>query len=144
MYEVLTMSEQGKVGACPSRHLTQVKGVLHEENTTSVGHDRGGGLAVRACCWAQPYYGGATASPMATATATASPTATATASPMATATATATPTATATASPTATATATPLPRTGGAPLVPLVTLAASLTLIASGVGALMLVRRRVS
>ena len=49
MYEVLTMSEQGKVGACPSRHLTQVKGVLHEENTTSVGHDRGGGLAVRAC-----------------------------------------------------------------------------------------------
>ena len=93
---------------------------------------------------AQPYYGGATASPMATATATASPTATATASPMATATATATPTATATASPTATATATPLPRTGGAPLVPLVTLAASLTLIASGVGALLLLRRTVT
>jgi hypothetical protein len=48
LYEVLTMSEQGKVGACPSLHLTQVKAVLHEENTTSVGHDRGGGLAVRA------------------------------------------------------------------------------------------------
>ena len=65
---------------------------------------------------------------------TASPTATATASPMATATATASPTATATA----------LPRSGGPPLVLPVTLAASLTLIASGVGALALLRRRVS
>src|SRR5215207_9161968 len=66
-----------------------------------------------------------TASPTATATATASPTATATA--------------TATASPTATATA--LPTTGGPPLVGPVTWVATLTLMASGVGALVLVRR---
>jgi hypothetical protein len=55
---------------------------------------------------------------------------------------TASPTATATASPTATATA--LPKSGGPPLVGSVTLAASLTLMASGVGALVLLRRRVS
>ena len=73
-----------------------------------------------------------TAGPTATATATATPTATATA------TATAAPTATATASPTA------LVRTGGPPLVGLVTLVASLTLLASGVGALVLLRRGVS
>jgi hypothetical protein len=65
---------------------------------------------------------------------TASPTATATASPTATATATASPTATATA----------LPRSGGPPLVLPVTLAASLALIATGVGALVLMQRRVS
>jgi hypothetical protein len=78
----------------------------------------------------------------ASATATASPTATATASP--TATATASPTATATASPTATATASALAATGGAPLVPALTLMASLALIGSGLGALMLVRRSAS
>src|SRR5215204_6481997 len=44
------------------------------------------------------------------------------------------------ASPTATATASALPTTGGAPLGGLVTLVATLTLIASGVGALVLVR----
>ena len=71
------------------------------------------------------YYGGGMASPAATATATASPTVTATA----------------TASPTATATATALPPSGGPPLMLLVTLAASLTLIGSGVGALVLMRR---
>jgi hypothetical protein len=70
---------------------------------------------------------GATASPTATATATASPTVTATASP------------TATVSPTATA----LAATGGSLLVLPLTLVASLTLMASGVGVLVLVRRRV-
>jgi hypothetical protein len=55
---------------------------------------------------------------------------------------TASPTATATASPTATATA--LPRSGGSPLVLPVTLVASLALIASGVGSLLLLRRHVS
>jgi hypothetical protein len=79
-------------------------------------------------------YGGGMATPAATATAT--PTAMATATPTATATATATST--------ATATAAPLPRTGGPPLAGPVTLVASLVLMASGVGALMLVRRRVS
>ena len=73
---------------------------------------------------------------MSTATSTATATATATASPTATA--------TASASPTATATATALPRSGGPPLAPALTLAASLALIASGVGALALLRRRVS
>jgi hypothetical protein len=77
---------------------------------------------------------GMSASPMATASATASPSATASA----TATASPTATATATASPTATATA--LPTTGGPPLGGLVTLVATLTLIASGVGALVLLR----
>jgi hypothetical protein len=70
----------------------------------------------------------------ASATATASPSATATASP----------TATATASPSATATASALAATGGAPLVPALTLMASLALIGSGLGALMLVRRGAS
>src|SRR5215213_8138187 len=60
------------------------------------------------------------------------------ASPMATATATAAATATATASPTATVTA--LPTTGGPPLGGPVTLVATLTLIGSGVGALVLLR----
>src|SRR5215213_9386370 len=55
--------------------------------------------------------------------------------------ASATATASATASPTATATASPLPTTGGPPLVGPLTWVATLTLIASGVGALMLVRR---
>src|SRR5215212_5796870 len=73
------------------------------------------------------YGGGMNASPTATASATASPTATATA------------TASATAS--ATATASPLPTTGGPPLVGPLTWVATLTLIGSGVGALMLLRR---
>src|SRR5215217_5358705 len=83
---------------------------------------------------AQKYkYGGAmNASPTATASATASPTATATA--------TASPTATAS----ATASASPLPTTGGPLLVGPLTLVATLTLIASGVGALVLVRGGVS
>ena len=50
-------------------------------------------------------------------------------------------TSTATASPTATATATALPKSGGPSLVGPVTLLASLALIASGVGALALLRR---
>jgi len=82
------------------------------------------------------YGGGMNASPTATASATASPTATASATASATATATAT--ASATASPTATATA--LPTTGGVPLGGLVSLVATLTLIASGVGAVVLLR----
>jgi hypothetical protein len=45
---------------------------------------------------------------------------------------------------TATASATALPKSGGPPLVGLVTLAASVVLITSGVGALLLVRRSVS
>src|SRR5215212_6546274 len=65
------------------------------------------------------YGGGMNASP--TASASASPTASATAS--------------------ATATASALPTTGGPPLGGPVTLVATLTLIASGVGALMLLRR---
>ena len=86
-------------------------------------------LVLASAALAQTYGdGGMSASPTATASATASPTATATA--------------TATASPTATATA--LPTTGGPPLGGPVTLVATLTLIGSGVGALMLVRRRVS
>ena len=71
---------------------------------------------------------GMSASPMATASATASPSATATA----------TATASATASPTATASA--LPTTGGPPLVGPLTWVATLTLIGSGVGALVLLR----
>src|SRR5215212_2779280 len=75
---------------------------------------------------AQKYGGGMNASPTASASAMASPTASATAM------------ASATASPTATASA--LPTTGGPPLGGPVTLVATLTLIASGVGALMLLR----
>jgi hypothetical protein len=56
-------------------------------------------------------------------------------------TATATATSSATASPTATATATALPKSGGPPLAGPVTLLASLALMASGVGALALLRR---
>jgi hypothetical protein len=82
---------------------------------------------------------GMSASPMATASATASPTATASATASPSATATATATASATAS--ATATATALPTTGGPPLVGPLTWVATLTLIASGVGALALLRR---
>src|SRR5215203_4288462 len=67
------------------------------------------------------YGGGMNASPTASASATASPTASATAS--------------------ATATASALPTTGGPPLGGPVTLVATLTLIGSGVGALVLVRR---
>jgi hypothetical protein len=74
------------------------------------------------------YGGGMNASPTATASATASPTATATA------------TATASATASATATASPLPTTGGPPLGGLVTWVATLTLIGSGVGALVLLR----
>jgi hypothetical protein len=82
------------------------------------------------------YGGGMNASPMATASATASPSATATAS------ATASTTASATAS--ATATASPLPTTGGPPLVGPLTWVATLTLIACGVGARVLLRHGVS
>src|SRR5215218_129477 len=81
------------------------------------------------------YGGGMNASPTASASATASPTASACA------TASASATASATASPTATATASPLPTTGGPPLVGPLTWVATLTLIASGVGALVLLRR---
>src|SRR5215208_6555869 len=66
------------------------------------------------------YGGGMNASPTATTSATASPTASATA--------------------TATATASPLPTTGGPPLVGPLTWVATLTLIGSGVGALVLLR----
>src|SRR5215217_5429008 len=68
------------------------------------------------------------------------------ASPMATASATASPSASAsaTASPSATATATALPTTGGPPLVGPLTWVATLTLIGSGVGAMVLLRRGVS
>jgi hypothetical protein len=82
------------------------------------------------------YYGGGGGGSTATATAMS------TASPTATATATASPTASATAS--ATATASVLPKSGGPPLVGTVTLLASLALISSGVGALLLMRRSVS
>ena len=58
------------------------------------------------------------------------------------ATSSATPSASATAS--ATATATALPRSGGTPMVLPVTLAASLALVASGIGAWALLRRGVS
>ena len=80
------------------------------------------------------YYGGGSGGSTATATAmsTASPTASATAS------------ATATATTSATATASALPKSGGPPLVGTVTLLASLALISSGVGALLLLRRSVS
>jgi hypothetical protein len=86
------------------------------------------------------YYGGGGGGSTATATAMS------TASPTATATATASPTASATASATtsATATASVLPKSGGPPLVGTVTLLASLALISSGVGALLLMRRSVS
>ena len=100
-------------------------------------------LLLASAALAQTYGdGGMSASPTATASATASPTATAsaTASPTATATATATASATATATASPTATATALPTTGGPPLGGLVTLVATLTLIASGVGALVLLR----
>jgi carbohydrate-binding DOMON domain-containing protein len=114
-------------------HLAQVKGVLNEEGLACGCRERSAGPAARLCGFSQQYGG----EPMA-----ASPTATATATASLTATATATPTATATASPTATATA--LPRTGGPPLVGPVTLVATLTLLASGVGALVLLRRAAS
>jgi hypothetical protein len=84
------------------------------------------------------YGGGMNASPTATASATASPTASATATASPTASATATATASATAS--ATATASPLPTTGGPPLGGPLTWVATLTLIGSGVGALVLLR----
>jgi|SRR5215217_8120986 len=91
-------------------------------------------VLLASAAFAQNYgknNGGAmNASPTATASATASPTASATA--------TASPTASATAS--ATATASPLPTTGGPPLVGPLTWVATLTLIASGVGALVLLR----
>src|SRR5215207_6408198 len=79
--------------------------------------------------YGKKYGGGAmNASPTATASATASPTASApaTASPSAGA--------------TATATASPLPTTGGPPLVGPLTWMATLALIGSGVGALVLLR----
>jgi hypothetical protein len=78
------------------------------------------------------YYGGGGSTASSTAMSTATPTASATATTTATTTAT------------ATASATALPKSGGPPLVGLVTLAASVALISSGVGALVLVRRSVS
>ena len=78
---------------------------------------------------AQKYGGGMKASPTASASAMASPTASASA------------TATASATASATATASALPTTGGPPLVGPLTWVATLTLIGSGVGALVLVRR---
>jgi hypothetical protein len=74
------------------------------------------------------YYGGGGSTASSTAMSTATPTASATATTTAT----------------ATASATALPKSGGPPLVGLVTLAASVALISSGVGALVLVRRSVS
>src|SRR5215204_1760242 len=82
-------------------------------------------LLLASAALAQTYGdGGMSASPMATASATASPSATATA--------------------TATATASALPTTGGPPLVGPLTWVATLTLVASGVGAMVLLRRGVS
>jgi hypothetical protein len=52
--------------------------------------------------------------------------------------------ASATASATASASASPLPTTGGAPLLPALSLMASLALIGSGLGALRLARRGAS
>src|SRR5918912_1304834 len=85
---------------------------------------------------AQKYGSAMNASPTASASAMASPTASASA--MASPTASASAMASATAS--ATATASALPTTGGPPLGGPLTLVATLTLIASGVGALVLVR----
>jgi len=85
---------------------------------------------------AQKYGAGMNASP--TASAMASPTASASAMASPTASASATATASATAS--ATATASALPTTGGPPLGGPLTLVATLTLIGSGFGALMLLR----
>jgi hypothetical protein len=94
-------------------------------------------LVLASAALAQTYGDrGMSASPMATASATASPTATATA--------TASPTATASATASPTATASALPTTGGPPLVGPLTWVATLTLIASGVGAMVLLRRGVS
>ena len=87
---------------------------------------------------AQKYGGGMNASPTASASAMASPTASASAMASPTASASATATASATAS--ATATASALPSTGGPPLGGPLTLVATLTLIGSGFGALMLLR----
>jgi hypothetical protein len=91
------------------------------------------------------YYGkggggGVGGGSMATSSATSSAMSTASSSASASMSASATSTATST----ATASATPLPKTGGPPLVGLLTLVASVTLISSGVGALLLVRRTVS
>ena len=66
------------------------------------------------------------------------------ASPTATASATASPTASASATASPTATASPLPTTGGPPLLGPLTWVATLTLIASGVVARVLLRRGVS
>jgi hypothetical protein len=107
-------------------------------------------LASAALAQNYKYGGGMNASPTATASAMASPTATAsamaspTATASATASATAMATATASATASATATASALPTTGGPPLGGPVTLVATLTLIGSGFGALMVVRRGVS
>src|SRR5215218_5605368 len=85
-------------------------------------------LLLASAAFAQNYGGAMNASPTASASATASPTASATATASASATAT------------ATATASALPTTGGPPLGGLVSLVANLTHIASGVGALVLLR----
>ncbi len=123
-------------------HLLQLKEVLHEEGLACVRRERSANSAARLCGFSAKLWensGGAmNASPTASASATASPTASATATASPTATATAGATASATAS--ATAKASPLPTTGGPPLVGPVTLVATLTLIGSGVGALVLLR----
>src|SRR5215218_8681488 len=85
-------------------------------------------LASAALAQNYKYGGGMNASATATASATASPSGSATA------------TATASATASATATASSLPTTGGPPLVGPVTWVATLTLIGSGVGALVLLR----
>jgi hypothetical protein len=97
-------------------------------------------LLLASAAFAQNYGGAMNASPTASASATASPTASATATASSSATASATASVTASATASATATASALPTTGGPPLGGLVSLVATLTLIASGVGALVLLR----
>ena len=125
-------AEKGKVGTCPKGHLTQAMRCFMKRVLLLLAVVAVLVLLFAPVATAQ-YYGGGMASPAATATATASPTVTATA--------TASPTTTATASPTATVTATALPPSGGPPLMLPVTLAASLALMASGVGQQRLVAR---
>jgi Alphavirus glycoprotein J len=111
-----------------------MKGVLREEGIVAVDDIRRDGLAVCAGALATHHTAMATATSMATASASATTSATATS----------TASATASASPTATPSASTLPGTGGPQLVLPLTLAATLALIASGLGALALLRRGIS
>jgi hypothetical protein len=120
------------VGALYKGHLAQVKGCFMKKVLLVLTVSAVLVLLFASAALAKQHLMTASPTATATATATASPTATATA------TATASPTAT------ATATATALPTTSGPPLVGPVTWVATLTLIASGVGALVLVRRGIS